>query len=119
MEAYRGLVILTTNLRTSLDTAFLRRLRFIVNFPFPDPQQRSEIWRRVFPSLTPLEAIDPAKLARLNVAGGHIRNIAINAAFLAAAAGEPVRMQHLLSAARSECAKIERPLTDAETAGWV
>jgi hypothetical protein len=119
MEAYRGLVILTTNMRTSIDTAFLRRLRFIVNFPFPDPQQRAGIWRRVFPAQTPVDAIDPDKLARLNVAGGHIRNIAVNAAFLAAAAGEPVRMQHLLNAARSECAKIERPLTDAETAGWV
>lgn len=119
MEAYRGLVILTTNLRSAIDTAFLRRLRFIVTFPFPDPQQRADIWRRAFPPQAPLEGVDAEKLARLNVAGGHIRNIAINAAFLAAAAGEPVRMTHLLSAARSECMKIERPLTDAETAGWV
>lgn len=119
MEAYRGVVILTTNLRESLDVAFLRRLRFILNFPFPDPQQRAEIWRRAFPSQAPLESIDADKLARLNVAGGHIRNIALNAAFLAAAAGEPVRMAHLLSAARSECHKIDRPLTDSETAGWL
>jgi hypothetical protein len=118
MEAYRGLVILTTNMRGALDNAFLRRLRFIITFPFPDPQQRAEIWRRAFPKQVPLQDVDPEKLARLNVAGGHIRNIAINAAFLAAAAGEPVRMLHLLSAARSECGKIERPLTDAETAGW-
>ena len=58
-------------------------------------------------------------LARLNAAGGHIRNIAMGAAFLAADADEPVRMSHLLSAARSEFAKLERPLTDAEVAGWV
>ena len=119
MEAYRGLCVLTTNMRAALDTAFLRRLRFIVTFPFPDPQQRADIWRRAFPRQVPLEGVDPEKLARLNVAGGHIRNIAINAAFLAAAAGEPVRMQHLLSAARSECGKMERPLTEAETAGWI
>jgi hypothetical protein len=119
MEAYRGVVILTSNQREALDTAFLRRLRFILTFPFPDPQQRADIWRRAFPPQAPLEGVDPEKLARLNVAGGHIRNIAVNAAFLAATAGEPVRMTHLLSAARSECNKIERPLTDSETAGWV
>jgi hypothetical protein len=60
-----------------------------------------------------------AKLARLNVAGGSIRNIALNAAFLAADAVEPVQMRHLLHTARSECAKIEKPLTDAEIGGWL
>ena len=59
------------------------------------------------------------KLARLNVAGGNIRNIALNAAFLAAAAGEPVRMVHLLRAARSEFAKLDKPLNEAEIGGWV
>jgi hypothetical protein len=57
-------------------------------------------------------------LARLNVAGGNIRNIALNAAFLAADAGEPVRMTYLLRAARSECAKLEKPLTEAEIGDW-
>ena len=55
MENYRGLAILTTNLKSALDTAFLRRLRFIVQFPFPDSVQRAEIWRRVFPPATPTE----------------------------------------------------------------
>jgi hypothetical protein len=119
MEAYRGLAILTTNLRSALDTAFLRRLRFIVDFPFPDAQQRAGIWRRTLPELLPRDGVEPEKLARLNVAGGNIRNIAVNAAFLAAAAGEPLRMTHLLRAARSECGKIERPITEAETAGWL
>ncbi|HEX8244950.1 MAG TPA: ATP-binding protein [Longimicrobium sp.] len=118
MEAYRGLAILTTNQKAALDTAFLRRIRFVVDFPFPDAGQRAEIWRRVFPAQTPTEELDPARLARLNVAGGNIRNIAVLAAFLAADADEPVRMSHLLRAARSEYAKLEKHLTDAETGGW-
>jgi hypothetical protein len=119
MEAYGGLAILTTNRREALDTAFLRRLRFVVDFPFPEAAQRMEIWRRVFPVQTPTEGLRIDRLARLNAAGGHIRNIALSAAFLAADAGEPVRMPHLLSAARTEFAKLERPLTEAETAGWL
>jgi hypothetical protein len=119
MEAYRGLALLTTNLRGALDTAFLRRLRFVVPFPFPDAATRAEIWRRVFPQATPTERLDYDALARLNVAGGNIRTIALNAAFLAADAGEPVRMTHLLAAARSEYAKLEKPLTGSEIAGWV
>ncbi len=118
MEAYRGLAILTTNLKNSLDMAFLRRLRFVVQFPFPDTAQRAEIWRRAFPAATPTDRLDVAKLARLNVAGGNIRNIALNAAFLAAHAGEPVRMKHLREAARIEYTKLDRPLTEAEIGGW-
>src|SRR5439155_2596663 len=108
MEAYRGLAILTTNLKNALDTAFLRRIRFIVPFPFPDAEQRAEIWRRIFPGQTPTESLDAAKLARLNVAGGNIRNIALSAAFLAADAGEPVRMSHVLRATQGEYAKLEK-----------
>jgi len=119
MEAYRGLAILTTNLKSVLDSAFLRRLRFVVQFPFPDAGQRAEIWRRIFPERTPLDHIDADKLARLNVAGGNIRNIALQAAFLAAAANEPVRMAHLLRAARGEYAKLEKPLTEAESRDWI
>jgi len=119
MEAYRGLAILTTNQRQALDPAFLRRLRFVVQFPFPDAGQRAEIWRRIFPSETPVEGLEPERLAQLNVAGGTIRNIALSAAFFAADADEPVRMAHVLRAARGEHAKIEKPLTDAEVAGWV
>lgn len=119
MEAYQGLAILTTNLKSSMDTAFQRRLRFTVNFPFPDAAHREAIWRRVFPAATPTEGLDPKKLAQLNVTGGNVRNIALNAAFLAAEAGTPVRMAHLVEAARIEAQKIERPLSDAETRGWV
>jgi hypothetical protein len=66
-----------------------------------------------------VEQIDYAKLARLSMSGGNIRNIALNAAFLAAEASAPVCMLHLLQAAHSEAAKRERPLSDAETRGWV
>jgi hypothetical protein len=119
MEAYRGLAILTTNMKNALDPAFLRRIRFIVQFPFPDAAQRAEIWRRIFPPNTPTEGLDIDKLARLNVAGGNIRNIALNAAFLAADSGSTVRMTHLLRAARSEYAKLEKSLTEVEIGGWV
>jgi len=118
MESYRGLAILTTNMRQALDPAFLRRIRFVVPFPFPDAGARAEIWRRIFPAATPTEGLKVEKLARLNVPGGNIRNIALQAAFGAAEAGEPVRMAHLLRAARTECAKIEKPLTEAEIGGW-
>lgn len=119
MEAYRGLAILTTNQHASLDLAFQRRIRFIVTFPFPDALQRARIWQRILPAGTPTAALDFGKLARLSVSGGNIRNIALSAAFLAADAGEPVRMSHLLRSARSECAKIDKPLTAAEIGGWV
>jgi hypothetical protein len=119
MEDYRGLAILTTNQKDALDKAFLRRIRFVVTFLFPDVQQRAEIWRRIFPPETPTDRLDPEKLARLNVTGGNIRNIAVCGAFLAAEANEPVRMRHLLEAARTECAKLDKPLTQAEVGGWI
>lgn len=118
MEAYRGLAILTTNLRSALDSAFLRRIRFIVQFPFPSATQRVKIWQRIFPSQTPTEGLDIYKLAQLNIAGGHIRNIAMNAAFQAADADEPVRMSHLLHATRHEYQKLEKQLTRSELHGW-
>lgn len=118
MEAYRGLAILTTNMKNALDPAFLRRIRFVVHFPFPDVTQRAEIWRRIFPPSAPTDGLDIARLAQLSLAGGNIRNIALNAAFLAADGEEPVRMTHLLRAAHAEYAKLEKPLTEAEFRGW-
>ena len=119
MEAYSGLAVLTTNSKAALDSAFMRRLRFVVSFPFPDAPQREALWRSVFPAAAPLAALDYAKLARLSATGGSIRNIALNAAFDAAEAGEPVSMRHLLAASHAEAVKRERPLSDAETRGWV
>src|SRR5262249_14943944 len=64
MEAYRGLAILTTNMKSALDPAFLRRLRFVVPFPFPNAEQRAAIWQRIFPRETPTKELDAAKLAQ-------------------------------------------------------
>ncbi|OGB18812.1 MAG: AAA family ATPase [Burkholderiales bacterium RIFCSPHIGHO2_12_FULL_67_38] len=118
MEAYRGLAILTTNQKTALDPAFHRRLRFVVHFPFPEASEREAIWRRVFPGNTPTAGLDHARLSRLQMAGGNIRNIALNAAFHAAEDAQPIGMGHVLRAAQAEALKRERPLSDAETRGW-
>jgi hypothetical protein len=119
MEAYRGLAILTTNLKDSLDKAFMRRLRFIVHFPFPGPGERVLIWQNIFPVKMPTRGLDFNKLARLNMSGGNIRGIALNAAFLAAEEEKPVTMVHLLQAARQEYTKLEKTLTWEETKGWI
>ncbi len=114
MEEYAGLAILATNRRASLDTAFLRRLRFIVEFPFPTPEQRREIWSRVFPPTAAVSVLDLGFLARLELSGGNIRGIALNAAFIAAAARAPIGMTHVLKAVGREYTKLERPLTPTE-----
>jgi ATPase family associated with various cellular activities (AAA) len=118
MESYRGIAILTTNMKQALDTAFLRRLRFIIVFPFPDASQRQAIWQHVFPTQTPVTELDYKRLAQLNVPGGIIRNIAIHSAFLAAEEDTSIRMDHILRASRIEYAKIDKPLTATETGGW-
>jgi hypothetical protein len=118
MEAYRGLAILTTNMKQALDPAFARRIRFVVTFPFPDAVHRARIWRGIFPDRTPQEPLDYDRLAQLNVSGGHIRNIALAAAFIAAEHQKPVSMRHLADAVRAEYAKLERPLSDGELRGW-
>jgi hypothetical protein len=118
MENYRGLAILATNMREALDSAFVRRLKFIVNFPFPDEKSRVEIWKRIFPKKTPIEGLDNGRLAKLNIAGGNIRNIALYGAFLAADEGVAVNMRHLKRAVQVEYAKMERPLTQAEAGDW-
>ena len=119
MEAYRGLAILTTNQRDAIDNAFLRRLRFVVTFPFPDVAQRVGIWQRAFPADAPCHGLDAQKLARLKLPGGNIRNVAINAAFLAAAQGQPITMRHVLAASRAEFVKIDRPFPEVDVQGWL
>jgi hypothetical protein len=119
IETYRGLVILTSNFKQSIDSAFLRRLRFIVHFPFPDFKQRTEIWQRVFPSTLPTDNLVWEKLAKLSLPGGAIRNLALNAAFLAADEEQPVTMSHLLAAAQSEYDKLEKSLSQSEISDWI
>lgn len=117
MEAYQGLSILTTNFKDAIDSAFERRLRFVVDFPFPDTPQRFSMWQKVFPEKTPTEGLDFQKLANLSVTGANIRNIALNGAFLAAQAGEAVQMKHLFEAAMRECKKENRATIG--TGNWV
>jgi len=114
MESYRGLAILATNRKSALDPAFLRRLRFVIQFPFPAPEQRQEIWRNMFPPETPLEEIDWPYLARFNLSGGSIHGVALNAAFLAAGRGGAVSMPMMLDAVRTEFRKLEKPVNEAE-----
>jgi hypothetical protein len=114
MEEYRGVAILATNRRAAIDRAFLRRLRFIVDFPHPDPALRRRIWECVFPAGMPREGLELDTLARLELTGGSIRTIALNAALAAAHAGEPVRMSHVMTAARREYAKLDKLITPAE-----
>jgi hypothetical protein len=118
LESFQGLAVLTTNTKSALDKAFQRRLRFSVDFPFPDAAQREAIWQRAFPPSAPTAGLEPARLAALNMSGGNIRTIALNAAFLAADANAPIAMSHLHEAARIEAEKIERPLAERETRGW-
>jgi hypothetical protein len=117
MESYRGLAVLTTNLKSALDRAFLRRLRFVVNFPFPDEAAREALWRRQFPAQAPLDAdVDWRALARLHLTGGHIHAVALNGAFRAAAEGGAIAQRHLIDAARAEYLKLERSFGTAGAA---
>jgi len=114
MEGYRGLAILATNMKSALDAAFMRRLRFIVDFPFPGPAERREMWRKALPDGVPRESLDYDRLARLHLTGGNIHGIALNAAFMAAQAGTAVTMALLLDAARQELRKLDRPVHEAD-----
>ncbi len=119
MEAYEGLAVLTSNMKSALDPAFLRRLRFIVSFPFPGVAEREQIWRGAFPPGVPgVLALDFRALARPSLTGGQIRNIALNAAFLAAAGKGVVTPELLHAAARDELRKSGRPLVEADYAAW-
>jgi SpoVK/Ycf46/Vps4 family AAA+-type ATPase len=111
MEAYEGLAILTTNMRQNIDPAFLRRLRFILEFPRPDVAARERIWRQCLPVES--HSLDDAafrQLARrIDLTGGHIRQITLRAAFAAAAAGMQIGLEHIAQAARAEFAKLGMP----------
>ncbi len=105
MESYRGLAILATNFRAALDAAFLRRLRFVVEFPMPGLAERRRLWAGAFPtgeSSVPIAGLDTTRLARMDLSGGNIHGAALNAAFRAAAAGTPVTMREVLAAVRDE-----------------
>jgi hypothetical protein len=115
MEAYRGLAILATNMKSALDPAFMRRLRFVVDFPFPSMVERKAIWQNAFPPRTPTTGLDFDRLARLNLTGGNIQSIALNAAFLAAAhPGGTVTMPLVTDAIRRELRKLGQVINELE-----
>jgi ATPase family associated with various cellular activities (AAA) len=116
MEEYDGVVILATNLRKNMDEAFVRRLQFTVEFPFPDEKDRRRIWKGVWPDDTPRDpALDIDFMARrFEIAGGSIRNIALAAAFLAADDGNVVTMSHLMHATKREFQKMGKVVTEGQ-----
>jgi hypothetical protein len=114
MESYRGIAILATNMKSALDPAFMRRLRFVVNFAFPGPSERKRMWAGAFPRQTPARDLDFDRLARLNLSGALIHAIALNAAFIAAARAAPVTMDGVLDAARMELRKLDRATNEVE-----
>jgi SpoVK/Ycf46/Vps4 family AAA+-type ATPase len=115
MEEYDGIAILATNLREHMDQAFVRRLQVIVEFPFPGIDDRRRIWEVMFPAEAPLASdVDFNFLAReVRLAGGNIKNIALSAAFYAAADGRVIRAQHLMQATRREFQKMGRTWAEA------
>ncbi|MDB5684890.1 MAG: ATPase central domain protein [Sphingomonas bacterium] len=118
MESFGGLALLATNLKANLDSAFLRRLRFVIDLPLPDAGLRREIWRKAFPAETPTDVLDWNALARLDIAGGNIAVIAVNAAFLAAADSMPVGMRHVAQATRAEFRKLDKDPSFAWREAW-
>ncbi|WP_207924883.1 ATP-binding protein [Streptomyces aquilus] len=117
MEAFTGLTLLATNMRQSLDEAFTRRLAFTVRFPFPDEVSRARIWRGIWPQDVPLapDVDTDALAARYTLSGGHIKNVALAAAFLAGAG--PVTAAHVLHAVRREYQKMGKELADEALPG--
>jgi SpoVK/Ycf46/Vps4 family AAA+-type ATPase len=108
MEEYEGVVILATNMRKNMDEAFIRRMQFIVEFPFPEEESRLRIWQGIFPEDTPLDkSIDYDFLTRrFKLSGGNIKNIALASAFYAADDGGAVTMKHLVQACKREFQKM-------------
>ena len=119
MEDYGGLAILATNRRTALDAAFVRRLRFIVDFPFPGVDDRRRIWERAFPPQAATDGLELSFLSRLDLSGGNIKSVAVNAAFLAASERCAIGMPHVVRAAAREYTKLSKPLSVAEFGAYL
>ncbi|MEI7025314.1 AAA family ATPase [Paenibacillus sp. y28] len=107
MEEYEGVTILATNFSQNLDEAFMRRLNYVIKFPFPDTEHREKIWRQSFPKEARLDSdVDFQFLAKtFEVAGGNIKNMVVSGAFLAAEAGTEIGMKQLIAAAKYELRK--------------
>jgi hypothetical protein len=112
MEDYAGIAILTTNQRHAIDQAFMRRLRFVVNFPFPSQAERKALWEKAFPQRTPIQDLDVDRLSTLAASGGMIRNIALNAAYTAAGNDTEITTELVLQLAHLEFVKHELPVNE-------
>ena len=121
MEEYSGVAILATNFRKNMDEAFVRRLQFTVEFPFPDQADRQRIWEAIWPDDTPrsMDLDFDFMASRFEITGGSIRNIALAAAFLAADEGQEVLMTHLMRAVRREFQKMGKIVAEGEFEGQV
>jgi AAA+ superfamily predicted ATPase len=108
LEDHEGIVILASNFQKNMDDAFVRRLHFTVELPFPDREHRLRLWQAMFPPEAPLAPdLDWPFLAKqFKLSGGHIKNIAIQAAFLAAADSGSIGMHHLILATKREFQKL-------------
>jgi SpoVK/Ycf46/Vps4 family AAA+-type ATPase len=110
MESFDGISILTTNLEHAMDEAFRRRLHFRVRFEAPDDQMRARLWQKLLPAEAEQTGdIDLAALGRrFEMSGGHIRNAALRAAFLAAGEGRAIDQAALVAAAEREVEEMGR-----------
>ncbi len=116
MEGYAGAVILATNFRRNIDDAFVRRLDFVIDFPFPEAEDRRRLWALLLPAEAPLaDDIDLDFLAeRFKLSGGAIRNCSLSAAFQAADDGGVIAMRHLVRAVAQEYGKQGRLTLEAD-----
>lgn len=119
IEDYDGVVLLATNLKKNIDEAFMRRMRYVVEFQLPGEAQREELWRACLPETVPSSGVDFGYLARrFELAGGAIKNIALNAAFLAAEEDGPVTMRHILDSLRNENLKRGKTMLNQDFAEY-
>lgn len=109
IEAYQGLCILTTNLKATIDKAFARRFRSIIEFNLPDVDSRTKIWQTVLPANLPHAELNFAELARSPLSGGEIRIAALNAASIAASEASCLSMEHLKHTISEELKKKGLP----------
>ncbi|MFT6557698.1 ATP-binding protein [Sneathiella sp.] len=114
MEEYRGIAILTTNMKENLDDAFLRRLQYVVDFPFPSEELRTRLWHTLLPKEAKASFPEPEKLSRLTLNGAQIRNVIRRALYRAQADNGSPRLQDLLGAAQVEMEKSDRELTEQD-----
>jgi SpoVK/Ycf46/Vps4 family AAA+-type ATPase len=117
MEEYEGITVLATNFKQNIDEAFFRRIRFIIEFPFPNEEYRRRIWQKVFPIGTPMDLeIDFEFLARqYKLTGGNIRNVALTAAFYLADDGNKINMRLLSRATKREYQKMGKQFYDSQS----